>query len=103
MVMERLGIHRPYFLAVGSVSPRKNFARLLQAWSQLGDIAEMHSLVVVGRTHQRFSGNGRMEATVSSVKHIDRYLVPIILVVVVVSLIPVALELRRSAKASKDG
>ena len=39
----------------------------------------------------------------SSVKHIDRYLVPIILVVVAVSLIPVALELRRSAKAPKDG
>ena len=37
----------------------------------------------------------------SSVKHIDRYLVPIILVVVAVSLIPIALELRRSAKASK--
>jgi membrane-associated protein len=40
----------------------------------------------------------------SSVKHIDRYLVPIILVVVGVSLIPVALELRKAAKAtsSKD-
>jgi hypothetical protein len=35
------------------------------------------------------------------VKHIDRYLVPIILLVIAVSLIPVALELRRSAKASK--
>src|SRR5438874_1599386 len=35
----------------------------------------------------------------SRVKHIDRYLVPIILVVVAVSLIPVALEVRRSAKA----
>jgi membrane-associated protein len=42
----------------------------------------------------------------SSVKHIDRYLIPIILLVIAVSLIPVALELRRSAKApkaSKDG
>src|SRR5207248_6202341 len=38
----------------------------------------------------------------SRVKHIDRYLVPIILVVVAVSLIPVALEVRRSAKASRD-
>jgi membrane-associated protein len=37
----------------------------------------------------------------SSVKHIDRYLIPIILVVVAVSLIPVALEVRRSAKASR--
>jgi membrane-associated protein len=39
----------------------------------------------------------------SSVKHIDRYLLPIILVVIAVSLIPVALELRRSARASKNG
>jgi membrane-associated protein len=35
----------------------------------------------------------------SSVKNIDRYLLPVILVVVVVSLIPVALELRRSTKS----
>jgi membrane-associated protein len=39
----------------------------------------------------------------SSVKHIDRYLLPIILVVIALSLIPVALELRRSARASKNG
>ena len=37
----------------------------------------------------------------SSVKHIDRYLVPVIFVVVVVSLIPIAIELRRAAKTSK--
>ena len=34
----------------------------------------------------------------SSVKNIDRYLLPVIAVVVIVSLIPVALELRRSRK-----
>ena len=39
----------------------------------------------------------------SSVKHIDRYLVPVILVVVGVSLIPVALELRRASKDSTRG
>jgi membrane-associated protein len=38
----------------------------------------------------------------SRVKHLDRYLVPIVLVVVAVSLIPVALEVRRSAKASTE-
>jgi membrane-associated protein len=37
----------------------------------------------------------------SRVKHLDHYLVPIILVVVAVSLIPVALELRRASKGSK--
>jgi membrane-associated protein len=35
----------------------------------------------------------------SSVKNLDRYLVPIILVVIVVSLIPIALELRRVRRA----
>jgi membrane-associated protein len=39
----------------------------------------------------------------SSVKNIDRYLVPVIGVVIVVSLIPVALELRRSTRASRSG
>jgi membrane-associated protein len=39
----------------------------------------------------------------SSVKHLDRYLIPIVLVVVVVSLIPVALELRRARNASRRG
>jgi membrane-associated protein len=38
----------------------------------------------------------------SRVKHIDRYLVPVILVVIGVSLIPVALELRRAHKATKS-
>ncbi|MBV8980036.1 MAG: DedA family protein [Acidimicrobiia bacterium] len=35
----------------------------------------------------------------SSVKNIDRYLLPVIAVVIIVSLIPVALELRRSRRA----
>ena len=39
----------------------------------------------------------------SSVKNIDRYLLPVIAVVVIVSLIPVALELRRSRKAPRPG
>jgi membrane-associated protein len=34
----------------------------------------------------------------SSVKNLDRYLVPIILVVIIVSLIPIALELRRARR-----
>jgi membrane-associated protein len=38
----------------------------------------------------------------SSVKHIDRYLVPIILVVIVVSFIPVILEVRRSRRDSSE-
>ncbi len=37
----------------------------------------------------------------SRVKHIDHYLIPIVLVVIGVSLIPVALEVRRSSRESK--
>ena len=39
----------------------------------------------------------------SSVKNLDRYLVPIILVVIVVSLIPIALELRRARREAGQG
>ena len=37
----------------------------------------------------------------SRVKHIDHYLIPIVLVVIGVSLIPVALEIRRSSRESR--
>lgn len=69
-VLERLGIDQPYFLAVGSVSPRKNFTRLLATWSHLRDLNETHSLVIVGRTDHLFSGNGRIETTSVSTKHV---------------------------------
>jgi membrane-associated protein len=38
----------------------------------------------------------------SSVKHIDKYLVPIILLVIVISLIPVFLEIRKSRRSRAD-
>lgn len=69
-VLERLGIDRPYFLAVGAVSPRKNFTRLLAAWSQLRDLTETHSLVIVGRTDLLFSGNGRIPTASVRTKHL---------------------------------
>ena len=49
------GVDRPYVLAVGAVSARKNYDRLLEAWSlvegRLGDV----ELVVVGRSGLKFS------------------------------------------------
>jgi glycosyltransferase involved in cell wall biosynthesis len=69
-VFKRLGIDQPYFLAIGAVSPRKNFARLLAAWSQLRGLSGTHSLVVVGRTDLLFSGNGRIGTTSVSIKHV---------------------------------
>lgn len=41
---------RPYFLAVGTVEPRKNFGRLIQAYQRLaGRLRELPDLVIAGR------------------------------------------------------
>ncbi len=43
----RLGVREPYVLAVASLEPRKNFGRLLDAWTSLGSTTGAHQLVVV--------------------------------------------------------
>lgn len=44
----RLGVDGPYCLAVGSLEPRKNLNRLLDAWELLpADLQDDHTLVVV--------------------------------------------------------
>ncbi len=46
---QRLGLHRPYILSVGTIEPRKNLERLLNAWGSLpADVKEQFSLVVAG-------------------------------------------------------
>ncbi len=46
--LERLGIDGPFCLAVGSLEPRKNLARLLDAWEMLPKkLRDNHLLVVV--------------------------------------------------------
>ena len=48
-VAHQLGIRRPCALVVGSLEPRKNLSRLLDAWSQLpAAMQSAHQLVVVG-------------------------------------------------------
>ena len=48
-VMETLGIHVPYFLFVGTLEPRKNLARLLEAYALLPErVRDRASLVIVG-------------------------------------------------------
>ncbi len=49
--LRRLGIARPYFLAVGTLQPRKNLARTLEAFAAFvaRDPARPHRLVLVGR------------------------------------------------------
>ena len=46
--LRKLGLDSPYCLAVGSLEPRKNFDRLLDAWEQLPErLRNLHVLVVV--------------------------------------------------------
>lgn len=39
-----------YLLAVGTIEPRKNYERLVQAWNQVGEKSNFKFLVIVGRT-----------------------------------------------------
>jgi glycosyltransferase involved in cell wall biosynthesis len=50
-VAGRHGIARPYVLAAGTLEPRKNLGRLIEAWEQLPrPLHESHELVLVGPT-----------------------------------------------------
>ena len=46
--LARMGIARPFVLAAGTLEPRKNLPRLLDAWKSLGDVANDWSLVLAG-------------------------------------------------------
>lgn len=46
--LERAGISRPYILYVGSIEPRKNLNRLLQAFAGLRQWLDKWTLVIVG-------------------------------------------------------
>ncbi len=47
-VLERLGFKFPYILYIGSLEPRKNLLRLLEAYNQLLDWSSHWHLVIVG-------------------------------------------------------
>ena len=61
-VTERLGVRRPYFLAVGAISPRKNFRRLTAAWTRTQGKMDGATLIVVGKEGLRFSGQSSIGA-----------------------------------------
>ena len=48
VVLGRMGIERPYAVAVGTIEPRKNLARLLQAWQASRDALRDWTLVLAG-------------------------------------------------------
>ena len=48
-VVARLGIERPFVLSVGTLEPRKNLGRLVEAWGRLPDeLRAAHTLALVG-------------------------------------------------------
>lgn len=57
-VRKALNLPEKYILALGAVSPRKNFTRLLQAWQLLEADYKDVELVIVGERNLLFSRNG---------------------------------------------
>jgi glycosyltransferase involved in cell wall biosynthesis len=57
-LLRRLGIRRPYVLALGNLQPRKNLARLVDAWALLARVGADagHRLVVAGGFRGRKDG-----------------------------------------------
>ncbi len=43
------GVSQPYILSVGTVEPRKNYVRLLEAYARLRERGVEHSLIIAGR------------------------------------------------------
>ncbi len=56
--LRRLGVARPYVFALGAISARKNFIRLLQAWQRIQGRWPEHRLVIVGTAGLRFADGG---------------------------------------------
>lgn len=46
-VLNALGIDRPYFLFVGTLEPRKNLRRLLEAYASLNQVVRKQALLVI--------------------------------------------------------
>jgi glycosyltransferase involved in cell wall biosynthesis len=69
-VAKRLGVQRPYFLAIGAVSPRKNFRRIMTAWNRAQQQLDRSSLIIVGKEGLRFSGESSLGGVPDGVMHL---------------------------------
>lgn len=56
-VMDQYGISEPYFLALGSLDPRKNFSRLIEAWNSCvrQQVLKNQTLAIAGGGNANFS------------------------------------------------
>ena len=63
---ERLLLHRPYLLFLGTIQPRKNLARLLRAWQVVQPLFPELELLLAGgvSSHFREPGLGQIPAGV---------------------------------------
>lgn len=68
-VRQRLTNGAPYFVCVGSLHPRKNIARLLQAFDRFAERHPGVRLVIVG---EAFWWDDRMKAAWKAMRHADR-------------------------------
>ncbi|OQA89887.1 MAG: D-inositol 3-phosphate glycosyltransferase [Elusimicrobia bacterium ADurb.Bin231] len=58
-MLAELNINRPYILFVGSIEPRKNIAKLMQAYRSIKEKNYIpHELVIVGSGHTNFADAG---------------------------------------------
>lgn len=54
-IKTKYNLHKPYFLFVGTIEPRKNLQTLMQAWERLN--SKSHSLFIAGAEGKVFSKN----------------------------------------------
>jgi glycosyltransferase involved in cell wall biosynthesis len=78
-VLEDIGIRGRYILALGAVSPRKNFSRQLAAWKSIADRYKDVELVIVGKNGLQFSGENELGVLPNRTRHLttvdDNFLV----------------------------
>lgn len=78
--LRAMGIEHPYILSVGTLEPRKNYARLLDAYASILERGAHHDLVIAGRRGWLFEpvleriGTLRLEERVRIVEPDDRQL-----------------------------
>jgi glycosyltransferase involved in cell wall biosynthesis len=65
-LLERFGLHQPFLLFVGTLQPRKNLNRLLQAWVSIQPLFPDLNLVLAGADSTRFRDPGLVDLPVGA-------------------------------------